>query len=232
MALRGVLFDLDDTLYGYEPCNLAGLQAVWELLSRSVDELAFERFTALHDEVRERLATELAGSAASHNRALFFKEIAERLVVPSPVSLAVDLYDCYWQRFYKEMKPGTDAVRVLGELGQRGYRLALVSNHTTLPQLRKVRRLGFEPFLEAIVTSEEAGVEKPDRRIFELALDKLGLGAAETAFVGDNPAGDIAGAVGAGIATTILTTEYVTSASSDEADHTVTALDDILEVLP
>ena len=232
MTVKGVLFDLDDTLYGYEPCNRAGLQAVWELLRRSAEDLAFAQFAALHDEVRERLAADLAGTAASHNRALYFKEITERLALPSPASLAVDLYDCYWQRFYKEMKPGTDAVRVLGELGQRGYRLALVSNHTTLPQLRKVRRLGFEPFLEAIVTSEEAGVEKPDRRIFELALDKLGLGAAETAFVGDNPAGDIAGAVGAGIATTILTTEYVTSASSDEADHTVTALDDILEVLP
>ena len=232
MTLKAVLFDLDDTLYAYEPCNRAGLRAAWQLLSRSVEGLDFEEFAAVHDEVRDGLAVDLAGSAASHNRALFFKEIAEHFEAPAPGSLAVDLYDCYWQRFYDEMPPRAAAHRVLAELIQRGYLLALVSNHTTLPQLRKVRRLGLESCFRAIVTSEEAGVEKPAPRIFELALDKLELRAAEAAFVGDNPRGDIGGAAGAGIAPTILTTEYVPSASSDEADHTVTALADILEILP
>ncbi len=231
MTPRAVLFDLDDTLYGYEPCNQAGLRATSRLLAQFAAGLTYERFMAVHDEVRDQLAAQLGGTAASHNRALFFNMMVER--VACQTSLAIDLYDLYWQQFLEYARGGAGAaVKVLTELTARGYLLAIVSNHVALPQLRKVRALGLEPYFKAIVTSEEAGAEKPEPRIFGQALDRLGVNAGEAVFIGDNPAGDILGAIGAGIGMTILTVEYSGSAVCEEADHTVSKLGEVLEILP
>jgi len=231
MTPRAVLFDLDDTLYPYEPCNQAGLRATSRLLAQFTSGLSYEQFKVLHDDVRDQLATELGGTAACHNRALFFKMMVERLACES--SLAIDLYDLYWQQFLEYARGGGgEAIKILAELSARGYLLAIVSNHVALPQLCKVKALGMESYFKAIVTSEEAGAEKPEPRIFELALERLGVKAGEAVFIGDNPAGDIRGAVGAGIGMTILTVEYAQSAVCEEADHTVSKLREVLEILP
>ena len=224
------LFDLDDTLYAYGPCNQAGLRATWRLLAQFAGGLTYEEFMVVHDEVRDQLATELDGTAACHNRALLFKMIVER--VTDKTSLAIDLHDIYWQQFLEHAQPGEAAIQVLSELTGRGYLLGLVSNHVLLPQLRKVKTMGMESYFNAIVTSEEAGAEKPEPRVFELALDRLGAHAGDTVFVGDNPAGDIRGAIGAGIGMTILTVEYARSAVCEEADHTVSRIAEVLEILP
>ena len=231
MTPRAVLFDLDDTLYPYAPCNQAGLRATSRLLAQFASGLSYEQFMVVHDEVRDQLATELGGTAACHNRALFFKMMVERL--DCETSLAIALYDLYWQQFLEHTRSGAGGtLQVLAELTRRGYLLALVSNHVALPQLRKVKTLGMETYFKAIVTSEEAGAEKPEPRIFELALDRLGVNAGEAIFIGDNPAGDIQGAIGAGIGMTILTVEYARSAVCEEADHTVSKLGEVLEILP
>lgn len=230
MTLRAVLFDLDDTLYGYEPCNQAGLQAAWQLMAQTVSGFTYEQFTNIHDRVREQLAADLAGSAACHNRALFFKHIADQ--VAPKTGLAGDLYDRYWERFLEQAQPGPKESReVVAELARRGYLLGLVSNHVALPQLRKVRVLGLESYFDAIVTSEEVGVEKPAPAAFLMALERLGVSANEAVFVGDNPDGDIGGAIGAGISMTILTVEYAPSAVCDEADHTVSKIGEVLQIL-
>ena len=226
-----VLFDLDDTLYGYEPCNQAGLRATWRLLAQFASGLTYEQFMVVHDEMRDQLAAELGGTAACHNRALFFKMMVERLACES--SLAIDLHDLYWQQFLEQARAGAGGpLQTLAELTRRGYLLALVSNHVALPQLRKVKTLGMESSFKAIVTSEEAGAEKPEPRIFERALDRLGVHAEEAVFIGDNPTGDIRGAISAGIGMTILTVEFAWSAVCEEADHTVSTIGEVLEILP
>ena len=66
-------------------------------------------------------------------------------------------------------------------------------------QRQKIAACGFGPFLDTVVISEEAGVTKPDPRIFRLALERLGRPADETVMIGDAWDTDIAGARAAGI---------------------------------
>ena len=82
-----------------------------------------------------------------------------------------------------------------------------------------------------MVTSEEVGVEKPEPAAFLTALERLGVSAGEAVFIGDNPDGDIRGAIGAGIGMTILTVEYARSAVCDEADRTVSKIGEVLQIL-
>ncbi len=66
-----------------------------------------------------------------------------------------------------------------------------------LPLLLK--RLGLTPFFDAVVTSSEVGVEKPDGRIFTEALRRLEVEPGEALHVGDSPLDDVEGAIAAGM---------------------------------
>ena len=80
--------------------------------------------------------------------------------------------------------PGT--VEVLRSLKEKGFRLGIVSNHRTwLPEY--LRECGLAEFFETIIVSDIVGAEKPDIRIMQIALEKLGLDAASCLYVGDHP---------------------------------------------
>jgi putative hydrolase of the HAD superfamily len=54
-------------------------------------------------------------------------------------------------------------------------------------------------FFETVVDSHEEGIEKPDPRIFQVALGRMGVAAGETAYVGDMFHVDVVGAIAAGL---------------------------------
>jgi putative hydrolase of the HAD superfamily len=90
---------------------------------------------------------------------------------------------------------GPEAV---AQLKQAGYRLAVVSNAEGLVA-RDLDEAGYEGLFETVVDSHLVGVQKPDPRIFEIALEKLKAGPESAIFVGDVPAVDVDGARAAGI---------------------------------
>ena len=216
---RAVLFDLDDTLYEYAPCNEAGLVAAHATLAAAFP-LDFEAFRGMHDSVRSELAVRLAGQAASHNRAIFFKLVVERHTGAARGGLALELFADYWAAFLERMTPAPGAEEVLAELA-RDHALALVTNHTTDIQLRKIERLGFGRWFPVVITSEEVGVEKPDPRVFVAALEALGVDATHAVMVGDNPEVDARGAARAGLRTILSTQFRRESADSSSADLVV-----------
>lgn len=80
--------------------------------------------------------------------------------------------------------PGT--FEVLDELKECGYRLAVVSNHRSwMPGYLK--SVGLADYFEQIIISDLVGCEKPDARIMEIALSKLGLLPKDCLYVGDHP---------------------------------------------
>lgn len=88
---------------------------------------------------------------------------------------------------------------VLAELGRR-HRLAVVSNFDYAPTARMVlEREGVTELFEAILVSDEVGWRKPAPRIFEQALEAMGLAPGAALFVGDRADIDVAGAHGVGM---------------------------------
>ncbi len=79
-----------------------------------------------------------------------------------------------------------DVLPVLAEL-RRNHHVGLLSNGNSYP-----KRLGLEDCFQATVLSQDHGVEKPDRRIFDIASDLLP--GEPRIMVGDSLANDVAGA--------------------------------------
>ena len=92
-------------------------------------------------------------------------------------------------------------LRLLDEIGSRGVPLGVVTNGGSEMQWAKVRSTGLADLVDAVVVSGDLGIHKPDPRIFERALAKINARSESTLFVGDNPAADILGASGVGMAT-------------------------------
>ncbi len=109
------------------------------------------------------------------------------------------LSDMYLDRLasLKALVPG--ARQLLDHLKERGYKIGVISNGFYEVQHRKMVSGGIEQYFDAVVLSDDIGVNKPDRRIFNHALAKAGgADAARTIIIGDNPDTDIVGSLNAG----------------------------------
>jgi HAD superfamily hydrolase (TIGR01549 family) len=96
-----------------------------------------------------------------------------------------------------------DVVPALRSFRERGLRLVVVSNANG--RLRALfDRLDLTQWFDALLDSHEWGVEKPDPRLFHLALAESGADAASTVHVGDLYHVDVAGARAAGLADAVL----------------------------
>jgi len=96
-----------------------------------------------------------------------------------------------------------DVVPALRRLKVAGLRVVVVSN--TSPTLRRAfRRLGLEPLIDLIVASDEERIEKPDPRLFQIAVDRSGADPATTIHCGDLYEVDVVGARAAGLPAVLL----------------------------
>jgi HAD superfamily hydrolase (TIGR01549 family) len=96
-------------------------------------------------------------------------------------------------RAYPDVVPALERVRAAG------LRTAVITNGMSDLQWLKLDRAGLAPHFDVFVASSAVGIGKPDPRIFEVAIDRLGSSASVAWMVGDNPARDVAGAQAAGI---------------------------------
>jgi HAD superfamily hydrolase (TIGR01549 family) len=94
--------------------------------------------------------------------------------------------------------PFPETEEVLTELRRRGHRLHLVSNNTE-ELLVTLRKLGWADWFDSVSFSQEVGAEKPDPRVFALALERARCKPAEATHIGDSWASDVVGADRAGI---------------------------------
>lgn len=92
--------------------------------------------------------------------------------------------------------PGVEAA--LARLRAAGVRLAVVSNSEGTVEAM-LNDVGLGRYLDTVVDSWVVGVAKPDARIFQIALDRLGVGPGSAVMLGDVPAMDVEGARAAGV---------------------------------
>ena len=199
--LRGVLFDMDDTLFDHNHATVCATGAIHS------EEAAFGCWTPEELRRRHSLMLELIHEDVLAGRLRIDearRERFRRLLVDAGASGATldrapGLAKRYRTAYELGWRPVVGAVPLLAALKARGAVIGIVTNNVRSEQVIKLERCGLAPYVSALVTSEEAGIQKPDPRIFEMALEQLGLEAGETAMVGDVWRTDIAGAQAAGL---------------------------------
>lgn len=101
---------------------------------------------------------------------------------------ANQMIDCFskvrWPS--KEVIVPPQIYTVLDELKSRGQKMSIVSNYTS-DVIEKLDLFHLTNYFETIIISANVGVEKPDIRIMEIALQRLDLCPSDCLYVGDHP---------------------------------------------
>jgi len=198
MVVKAVLIDLDNTLYDYEKCNQSALDFVIDKLS-AIFNKPKETVKEIFNQSRETVKQGLKDTAASHSRFLYFQETIESLKVGTDVKLTQEIHNLFWDAYFNKMDLFDGVTDFLEQLKNSGVKIAIVSDLTADIQFKKLIKLGIDKYVNFVVTSEEAGHEKPAEPIFLLALKKLGLSKEDVIFVGDDSDRDIQGAKKVGL---------------------------------
>ena len=127
--------------------------------------------------------------ASIHSRIIRYQIILE--MTGRPVHYALEMSDRYWDAFLRGLEAYPGTAECLHSLRTAGHLVGIGTNMTAEYQYRKLDRMGLLDQIDFMLTSEEAGADKPDSRFFARCLDKAGCNPAECVFVGDKPAHDV-----------------------------------------
>ncbi|WP_153098974.1 HAD family hydrolase [Paraburkholderia hayleyella] len=187
-----ILFDTDNTLYPYDPAHAAAQGAVRDkvVATFSITPAEFDR---VFREAREQVKARLKHTASSHSRLLYLQRMLEIMGLGSQVLLALDFEQTYWRTFLSNAVLFDEVKELLDDLRLLGIPTAIVTDLTAQIQFRKVVYFGLDHYFDYIVTSEEAGYDKPHAAPFEIALDKMRPKGNHIWMIGDNPINDIRG---------------------------------------
>ncbi len=98
-----------------------------------------------------------------------------------------------------------DAVKILSDLKEKNYKIALVSDFDHPPYIYKfLEKHKLIAFFDSIIISGNLGVKKPNPKMFNMALKETRLYANEVLFIGDSMELDIQGANGVGMASILI----------------------------
>lgn len=109
------------------------------------------------------------------------------------------LLEDYLTHFAAHCVPFPHLISMLEELKASNILLGMITNGRTEFQAGNIEALGIAQYFDVILISEKEDLRKPDKRIFERALERLGVQAEQAVFVGDHPANDVVASAGAGM---------------------------------
>ncbi len=197
MKYEIILFDADETLFDFKKTERAALQNTMREAGIVYDEAYHLQ---VYRDINAALWKELEGGLISQAdlNVERFKRLSEALRAGfDPAGFARS----YRQHLADAAFLYEDSLDLIANL-HRDYRLAIITNGLKDVQQRRIRQSAIAPYLADVVISEEVGVSKPDRRIFELALARIGHTDPRRALmVGDGLTSDIQGGINSSIDT-------------------------------
>jgi putative hydrolase of the HAD superfamily len=200
--VKAVFFDAGETLLYPHPSFPELLAEVVREQGHAVDPADVQKVMAdfsrrFTESFREH---RLWSTSAERSRAFWFsiyREFLERVGIDDPDGTVVRaLYQRFSDLASYRLHP--DALPVLDRLHTAGVVLGLISNFEEWLE-RLLETLEVTRFFPVRVISGVEGVEKPDPEIFRIALDRAGVAAEDSVYVGDHPVFDVDAAARVGM---------------------------------
>ena len=174
-----VLFDIDGTLIDHDAAEAVAVATLGGEVARSEDPADFlRRWRIAFDRHYSRyLAGQLSIQQQRRER---FREVVDASL---PEAAVDQLSAFYIERYLAACELFGDVRPALAELA--GYPMGIISNGERSQQQHKLARTGIEHYFGPLILSEECGVAKPSRDIFERACGVMGVAPAQAVYVGD-----------------------------------------------
>jgi len=177
VVARGVVFDMDDTLYLERDYVRSGFRAVARHVADAADADAI--FASLWGWFEAGVRGDTFDRLLAR-----FPDVAARFDIATLVAA------------YRGHTPDIDLLPAMRELlaglRERGVRLGVLSDGPLPAQRAKALALGLDRLVDAVLLTDELGRDgwKPSTRGFEVLAERMGLAHNELVYVGDNPVKD------------------------------------------
>lgn len=200
--VKAVLFDIDNTLYDYDSADAQAKEAVYAYCWQKFGWKA-EETKRYQEEARIQIQQHIKNisgqdTAVVHNRLIRFQKMLENQHLPL-MPHAISLYNIYWDTLISSMEVSGEMIDYIKHLKEKGIKIGIATDMTAHIQFRKLEKLSLLSFVDFVVTSEEAGCEKPKKAFYELCIKKAGCLPEECLMIGDNLEKDVSGARAAGM---------------------------------
>ena len=194
-SYKVILFDLDDTLIDFKSSEIESLQLVYENFYRQhTDKAHFQdNFHSINKNLwtlfeQGKIELEKIGTER-------FKLLSDKLSIVLDPEMIAHFYEENLGSLGSWLIGAEQAIKEL----KKYYRLGVVTNGFPNVQKAKYKRLSIAEWCQVYIISGEVKVSKPDRRIFEIALEKLDVSGKDVLMVGNSITSDYQGALNAGI---------------------------------
>lgn len=222
--IKGVIFDLDDTLISEKEYIKSGFKVISKVISEqynlSFDE-AYQKILELFDKDSDYVFNRLL----DYFNIEYDKEYIFKLL-----------------KIYRNHEPDislySNAEEVINYLSGKDYKLGIITDGYQITQKRKIEKLNLKDKFNYIVITDELGSEywKPHKLPYQKCVNEFGLNFNEVIYVGDNLQKDFITANKLGIKTVqIVRKEGIYIKSNDlsneyEADHKINNLNEIIKI--
>jgi len=225
-GIKAISFDADGTLWDFEKVMRHSLHHVLRELEKldsdTADMLDVEKMI----EIRNRVADKMKGKVTNLEdiRLEAFRQTLRDIGRPND-ALASHLNQVYLKHRFEDIKLFNDVLPALRALRGK-YTLGILSNGNSYPE-----RCGLEGMFRFVVFSQDYGVEKPNPRLFQIAVEKAGCAKQQFLHVGDSLQDDVMGAINVGIKRVWLNRKRVKNNLDFKIDHEISSLLELLEIL-
>ena len=238
MSYKLVLIDLDDTLFDYPKTEKTAFRNTFEELgffveselSNAKKEEIYEKIKDRYKDVNLQLWKDLEKGAVDKDRlkVVRFEKIIEEF------DLKYDPYEMS-ELYLKKLGEGIfpfEATEKLCEYLHSKYKVGIVTNGIKEVQYSRIENSEIAKYIDKIIISDEVGVNKPDKRIFEYAMNYFEImDKSEVIMIGDSLGADIKGGQNAGIDTCWVNLRNNVNDTGIVPKYEVRKLEELFEIL-
>jgi putative hydrolase of the HAD superfamily len=233
MKYKHLFFDLDHTLWDFEANAKETLQELYELNNLPALGIpAFDHFFEKYSYHNTRLWDRYTKGLIKHEE-LKWKRMWLALLdfKLADESLARKMAIEFLERLplKKNLFPYT--IEILTYLKHKGYQLHLITNGFDVTQKSKLENAELTGFFVEVITSETSQSLKPNKEIFEYAIQKCGATCSESIMIGDNLDADIQGGINAGLDTIFVNHLDIEVLPHIRPTYVITHLKELEEIL-
>ena len=226
-GIKAISFDIDGTIWDFVGMMRSSLATALEELQRHDPEAAsvldVDRMAEIRNEVHEAMR-DVTPDLVEIRKASFRQALVD--VGRPDDALAKRLVDVYFESRWAPSKLFDDVRPAIEALAPK-YRLGVISNGNSYPE-----RFGLGSYFSFGAYAQDCGgIQKPDPRIYRIAIEEAGCLPSEILHVGDSVRSDIGGGNEAGLWTAWVNRDGAEPDERYKPDFEVASLTDLLEIV-
>lgn len=228
---KHLFFDLDHTLWDLEANakeTMYELYIQYKLLEIGITDfdIFFEKYSVHNEKLWNRYTKGFIKQEELRWKRLWLTFLEYKIANEKlSKEMAVDFLNILPTK--KNLFPYT--IEILEYLKNKNYNLHLITNGFEAVQFKKISNSNIQIFFQEVITSESSNSLKPNKEIFDFALQKARANVQESIMIGDNVEADIQGGINAGMDTVFV--NHLNIKTNVQPTFSVTHLQQIENIL-